>query len=107
MKHLPLAVVAVIWIVATAGQVHLWRGPEIGIWLHAVQIAPEKPRPWVNLGRQHALAGDVALAESDFVTALGLAAARPTVEHGVARDAALANRERLHFDLLAWISRTD
>lgn len=30
--------------------------------MEAVQVSPDKPRPWVNLGKQYAIHGDTSLA---------------------------------------------
>ena len=71
-------------LLATHDRIGLW-GDEPALWADAVAKAPEKPRPWINLGQQYALEGADTLAEQAFQR--GLAAATAT---GRAED------ERIH-----------
>ena len=72
------------WVVLAIGTTHararLW-ADEPGLWAEATVQAPAKPRPWVNLGQQYALAGEDAKAADAFrrafVLASALAATRP------------------------------
>lgn len=56
----------------TAARLQL-RHSERAIWQDAVAHSPEKPRPWVNLGRQYALDGATAMAAEAFRAAIVLA----------------------------------
>lgn len=42
---------------------------ERSLWAHAVTVAPEHPRPWINLGQQAYLAGDSDAARSAWTEA--------------------------------------
>lgn len=45
-----------VW--ATTARLALWRD-EAALWADAVAQAPQKPRPWVNLGGQQIVAGQI------------------------------------------------
>ena len=78
-------------LVVTASRVHVWSGSDRGIWAEAVAHSPDKPRPWINLGRQYALDGADRLAAEAFTHALALSgqwsrvSERPMRGHDVAR----------------------
>ena len=59
----------VIWatgcLVATHSRIARW-GSEPALWADAAAHAPNKPRPWINLGRQYALSGDARAAEAAY-----------------------------------------
>ena len=67
-----LVVAGAVMVLATAARVHVW-GAERLLWQDAVRHSPEKPRPWINLGRLEALDGADAVAARAFVTAAVLA----------------------------------
>ena len=57
---------------STASRVHLWADERL-LWADAVRKAPEKPRPWVNLGNQYSREHLDNLAEDAYVRATSLA----------------------------------
>lgn len=59
-------------IVATAYQVPVWRS-EPSLWAHAARVAPNKPRPIVNVGKAAMLQGRFDIAERAMYRALVLA----------------------------------
>lgn len=67
-------VLIVSWVAAslaaTQDRARLWALGERALWADTVGQYPEKPRPWVNLGRQYALDGDDALAADAYERAL-------------------------------------
>lgn len=54
-------VVGLLWGLTTTARARVWASPRT-LWIEAVRVAPEKPRPWINLGREYALDGDDLLA---------------------------------------------
>ena len=58
--------------IATAARLHT-RYSEQAIWAAAVAHSPEKPRPWINLGRQYALSGANDQAMTALAHAIALA----------------------------------
>ena len=76
-----LIVVGMVLTISTAMRVHVFRDERL-IWQDAASKAPEKPRPWINLGRQYALLGGHSLARWSYEQAIELAAApeRPVRE---------------------------
>ena len=93
------------WLVTTVGQVRLWQH-ERALWSVAVQRAPEKPRPLVNLGTAYALDGADLLAEATYTEAEGLAMTRPDLERQTTLAVIAENRRRLTLDLVAWFHDT-
>lgn len=85
-------VVGLRWGLTTSSQVALWTD-ERAIWAEAVRLAPNKPRPWVNLGRQYDFTGDQGLAEMAYLRAIDLAASplRSPDEQRFGRAFAMAN----------------
>lgn len=63
-----LVAVACALCVLTAARVRIW-GDERLLWMDAISSSPDKPRPWVNLGVQHELAGLDGLAADAYRTA--------------------------------------
>lgn len=61
----------------TAAYVAVWRS-DLSLWAWAVHQAPEKPRPWINLGGALALRGRWQEAETAWRIA-GVVAERPWV----------------------------
>lgn len=106
MKKAIVAVVVLAWVAITAARVHVY-GDERLVWMEAVQQAPLKPRPWINLGRQFALVGADHIAEQYYGRAMSLATARPELERQRSITLAQANVQRLSVDLLAWLAYTD
>lgn len=72
---LGVAVGAAMALTVTS-QVHRWQS-ERSVWMAAVQHAPHKPRPWINLGREYALEGNDALAADAYRTAIAESVGRP------------------------------
>lgn len=70
------------------------------LWTDAVQKAPTKPRPWVNLGVQYAREGHDGLAEYAFREAIAAAANpdRPTEEQYLGRILGAANLATLRLN---------
>lgn len=51
-KYWPVAALvglACLLASVTHGYAHVWRS-DLALWHHAVQVAAQKPRPWVNYG---------------------------------------------------------
>lgn len=69
-----LVVVGLMVGLTTRHRTQLWTD-ERALWADAVQKAPAKPRPWVNLGRQAALRGAVGGARRAYWQALIVAQA--------------------------------
>lgn len=90
-----LLVGAVLALISSA-RVDVWRD-ERAVWLEAVRMSPEKPRPWTNLGRQHALAGNLGAARIALERAVELSYVwtRPLDERRDGRRIALVNLGRL------------
>ena len=81
-----LACVAAVFLILLMGmhthrRAHVWTSEQV-LWAEAVSVNPEKPRPWVNLGRQYALDGADRLAREAYEHARHLAHAggRPKAE---------------------------
>lgn len=68
-----MVVVAVSLPVMTTARLQVW-SDESRLWADAVAHSPEKPRPWLNLGRAYALDGATDLAI--WATERGLARSR-------------------------------
>lgn len=66
MGNVLVVVVGIAMVLTTAARVQVWSGPERGVWHEAVAHSPQKPRPWVNLGRMYAGDGADALAEDAY-----------------------------------------
>lgn len=88
-----------LWLLTTVQRVHVW-GDERLLWAEAARLAPEKPRPWVNLGNQYARAEVNDLAAEAYQEAIRLAAnpRRGTDEQRIGRAIAEAMLARLWFD---------
>lgn len=93
-----LVVLGGVLLSLTAGRVYVY-GDEGRVWADAVAHAPEKPRPWINLGRVWAQRGDVGGAHAAYTRAWRLAQApeRGRYEAQAGTGIALVNRA-----LLAW-----
>lgn len=102
MKTLVVVVVAGLWLVATTDQIRIGRDP-LQVWTNAVQQAPLKPRPWVNLGSEYEARGASGLREYAYNQAMGLAMARPLAEQRMTMHVVAENRSRFHFDLMTWL----
>ena len=91
--------VAVLWVVTTAARIHVW-GDERLLWSEAVAHAPDKPRPWVNLGNQYARLGAPGMATYAYEQAIRSAASpmRSADEQRIGRGIAEANLARLWFE---------
>lgn len=76
LTSLGFVAVGAILALLTTGRVAIYHD-EPRLWAEAVQRAPEKPRPLINLGRQYAIEGDAVRAEQAFARAAVLAT-RPT-----------------------------
>lgn len=63
------AVVGIVMVLTTVVRVSVWTD-ERALWAQAAQLAPLKPRVWVNLGKQRQLAGDAGGAEQAYQQAL-------------------------------------
>lgn len=61
-----MVVVGVALAASTTYRVHLWTDGERLLWAEAVRRAPEKPRPWINLGNQYVNSGLDELAEDAY-----------------------------------------
>lgn len=87
-----LVTVGAAWAVLTSARVQDWTD-ERRVWQAAVQHAPEKPRPWINLGRQYARDGADRLALEAYQRAIALSAdpRRPQEDRRIARAIAEAN----------------
>lgn len=72
VRRSALVVVGIGLLLITASRLQI-RHSERAIWQQAVAHSPEKPRPWVNLGRQYALDGAAASAADAYRTAIDLA----------------------------------
>lgn len=105
MRLLLVAVVGSAWLVATASQVRVARD-EVSVWQRAVTVAALKPRPWVNLGTQYVLRGDLVRAEDAYRVALRLAEVRPAEERAMTGQVIAENRARMAVDIQQWISDT-
>lgn len=66
-----LVVGGLVLSLLTATRVQTWRG-DLPLWAEAVRQSPDKPRPWVNLGKQYHLRGQHALAAWAYQTAIDL-----------------------------------
>lgn len=62
------------WSDITMRRVQLWGDP-LALWLDAVEQAPAKPRPRINLGNQYGRLGRPVAAAQSYRHALTLAAA--------------------------------
>jgi len=96
-----LAVVVILWAATTARQVRDWHD-EARLWATAVQVAPLKPRPWVNLAHQTYLHGDEPAAVTLFQRAEALSGARPNFERDRTRLIVRHNLDALEYDRTAW-----
>ena len=73
LLRLAILAVGLVWgLTASHRTDHVW-ADERRIWTDAVQQAPEKPRPWVNLGNQYGNRGQLDLASDAYRTASALA----------------------------------
>lgn len=105
-----VTVVGVALAASTAARVHLWTDGERLLWADAARKAPEKPRPWVNLGNQYGRNGLDELAEDAYTHATELAEnpARLSDERAYGYSLAQANVAQLevkHGDRAAGIAR--
>lgn len=70
------ALVVIVWIGVLAGcsvvRLDAYQS-EQALWASAQQASPQKPRPTLNLGRVHELAGDLATAEAAYRRTAALA----------------------------------
>lgn len=73
---------------------------ERALWANAVRWAPNHPRPWINLGREAYLAGDLATAEQAWTEAARVSqlAGRSAYEQAYGRAAADVNLVVLDLD---------
>lgn len=85
-------------VIATRDRVALWALGERALWADAVAHAPEKPRPWLNLGRQYAMDGQTALAVHAYRMAMtaATAASRAPDERVFGRGTAAVNLALLY-----------
>lgn len=74
MRSALIVVVVVLWAAITAHRVMVWTD-ERALWADAARKAPEKPRPWINLGNQYLHLGADSLAAITYQHAKGLALA--------------------------------
>ena len=63
--RLALVLWVAVSVTATWTRAQLWLS-ERALWTDAAHHAPDKPRPWVNLGKQYALDGAPALAADAY-----------------------------------------
>lgn len=92
MRHACLAVVGIAWVLTTALRAPIWTD-ERALWADAVAKAPQKPRPYVNLGKQYHLRGAGWLAEGAYREAIRISQAptRSQDERVIGRALAEAN----------------
>lgn len=85
--------IGLVLLHTTMTRIAVWSGDERGIWQEAVVRAPLKPRPWINLGRQHVIRGDRDLGRVAFEDGLlrALDPARPEAEQVFGRGLASVN----------------
>jgi tetratricopeptide (TPR) repeat protein len=62
------------WSEITTRRVQLWGDP-LALWIDAVEQAPAKPRPWINLGTQYGRLRRWADATDSYRQAMELAGA--------------------------------
>ena len=93
-----VAAVLGMLLLSTAGRLCVWRDAR-RVWAEAVRLAPDKPRPWVNLGRVYQLRGHDALAIDAYETAmrLSLQPSRGPDERVIGRSMAEANLALIRF----------
>ena len=73
MRGLGFIVVGVVLALTTMTRVSTWQD-ERRLWAEAALQSPLKPRPWLNLGRQWHLAGDLEQAAVTYRHAADVAA---------------------------------
>ncbi len=98
MLRVSLIVGGLLLSLLTSSRVHVW-GDERLLWMEAVRVSPDKPRPWVNLGKQYAIHGELALAVDAFQESIRRAAnpARSRDEQVLGRALAEANLAVLRY----------
>lgn len=76
MLRLVAVIVGSGLLLTTAARVEVWTD-EARLWQEATQVSPQKPRPWVNYGKQLALRGHTSGAELAYMEALRVSVPRP------------------------------
>ncbi len=91
--------------VTTSIRARVWRSDQ-ALWSDAVAKAPDKPRPVLNDGRAHELAGDVTYAETAYRRALSLSfdERRSAYVRRFTRAAAETNLAHLRMNRGEWAS---
>jgi Flp pilus assembly protein TadD len=89
-------VVAVLMAVTTARRNTVWAS-EYALWADAARKAPQKTRPFINLGIARESAGDLAGARAAYAQAFALAfdGQRRVYDREYARSAAMSNLAHL------------
>lgn len=83
--------------VSTTVRCHVWTS-DLSLWTDAAAKAPLKPRPVINEGRAHELAGQPEWAEAAYVRVIGLTwdTRRPAALRRYSKAAAETNLAHLH-----------
>lgn len=90
LRLVAAVVVGVGLLLTTAARVEDWTD-ELSLWRAATHTSPQKPRPWMNYGKQLALRGHTSGAELAYREALRVSAVRPRQERRVTEMAAGVN----------------